>query len=615
MKSIKNSKLEEMTTSINVERDLYLCSAENSFNFEFLIFNWNAVVNIVEIRDDARQTHYFNNQVIAPVATFEYDALYRLTKATGRELTALTAPDENDFANNIPVPNIDTNAMQNYAHIYQYDALGNMLEDAWKDYVYDTDTNRLLKHDILQSLDDYTYDTHGNMLTMPHLSDMNWDCDDRLFSASNGTFTSFYNYDAEGNRTRKVVAKGNICEERYYVGGYEIYRKYVNDTLDLERSTVNISDDEKVFVRIEQESGQSEVVRYQYDNHLGSACLELDTAGLIISYEEYHPFGTTSYRAGRSQTEVSQKRYKYCGKERDEETGFYFYGARYYAAWLCRFVSVDPLQHKYPNLTPYAYCNNNPINLVDPTGMSPEDTKPGEIAFIDSFSGKYLGSYISDQNEGFSVRSIANGDFNNLQNNDFAADSRQWKSSKEVTVDYDQIAGAIGSILEKTDKMIGGNLQEIEKSLFIVFDKEKSSIYAIVHCHENNTGGEAKHPDTNLVGNSHRIISDNRNLVIMAEMHTHPGGSVTEFFENSKPIGSYQYRDAGVSPNDEATAQKLFAPVYAIAKFKTEGTDGKAQGNIFRVNPDGSGANDKIPVGNINNRFNLIKNIFDNRRF
>ena len=108
--------------------------------------------------------------------------------------------------------------------------------------------------------------------------------------------------------------------------------------------------------------------RYQYDNHLGSACLELDGLGHIISYEEYHPFGTTSYRSGRSETEVSLKRYKYNGKERDEETGLYMYGMRYYAAWLCRFISTDPLKEKYPDISPYAYCANNPVKYIDPDG-------------------------------------------------------------------------------------------------------------------------------------------------------------------------------------------------------------------------------------------------------
>ncbi|MBP1673733.1 MAG: insecticidal toxin complex protein [Bacteroidetes bacterium] len=107
---------------------------------------------------------------------------------------------------------------------------------------------------------------------------------------------------------------------------------------------------------------------YQYDNHLGSACLELDVAGLIISYEEYHPFGTTSYRSGANEVDVSLKRYKYCGKERDEETGLYYYGMRYYAAWLCRFINVDPLQFKYPYYTPFQYAGNKPITYIDLDG-------------------------------------------------------------------------------------------------------------------------------------------------------------------------------------------------------------------------------------------------------
>ena len=64
----------------------------------------------------------------------------------------------------------------------------------------------------------------------------------------------------------------------------------------------------------------------------------------------------------------SRNLYKYCGKERDEETGLYYFGARFYAAWICRFCSVDPLQHKFPNISSFAYCNNNPIKYIDPDG-------------------------------------------------------------------------------------------------------------------------------------------------------------------------------------------------------------------------------------------------------
>jgi len=113
-------------------------------------------------------------------------------------------------------------------------------------------------------------------------------------------------------------------------------------------------------------------VRYQLSDHLGSSCVELNENTDIISYEEYHPFGTTSYQ--KSNTSISQKRYKYVGKERDEETGLYYYGFRYYSAWICRFVSVDPMKEERIWLNPYNYVQNNPINRVDPTGMV--DTNP-----------------------------------------------------------------------------------------------------------------------------------------------------------------------------------------------------------------------------------------------
>ena len=125
-------------------------------------------------------------------------------------------------------------------------------------------------------------------------------------------------------------------------------------------------DDKDRVAMIDKETGGETTIRYQLNDHLGSSCIELDASFNVISYEEYHPFGTTAYQKHNSN--ISQKRYKYVGKERDEESGLYYYGARYYAAWICRFVSVDPLQEERIWLSPYNYCQNNPINRVDPTG-------------------------------------------------------------------------------------------------------------------------------------------------------------------------------------------------------------------------------------------------------
>jgi len=122
----------------------------------------------------------------------------------------------------------------------------------------------------------------------------------------------------------------------------------------------------------------SATTRYQFSNHLGTACLELDETAAVISYEEYYPYGSTSYQAGLTVAEVSLKRYRYTGKERDEESGLYYHGARYYAPWIGRWTSCDPMgMVEGPNF--YLYAAASPVCMADRNGMQasnphPEDT-------------------------------------------------------------------------------------------------------------------------------------------------------------------------------------------------------------------------------------------------
>jgi len=86
-------------------------------------------------------------------------------------------------------------------------------------------------------------------------------------------------------------------------------------------------------------------------------------------YEEFHPFGTSSYAANDSGIEVSAKRYRYIGKERDEEMGLYHLGARYYASWLGRWTAADPIGLG-DGVNRYAYCRGNPVNRTDVDGKA-----------------------------------------------------------------------------------------------------------------------------------------------------------------------------------------------------------------------------------------------------
>src|SRR5262245_48429803 len=170
------------------------------------------------------------------------------------------------------------------------------------------------------------------MTSMPHLTAMVWDFKDQLRQvALGGGGTAYYVYDGAGQRVRKVIESlnGTRQRERLYLGGFEIYREYDGVAIRLERESLHVSGDRQRIALVETQTiqngnlvnGPVPLQRYQLGNHLGSSSVELDEGGALIAYEEYHPYGTTSFQAGRSAAEVSLKRYRYSGKERDDETG------------------------------------------------------------------------------------------------------------------------------------------------------------------------------------------------------------------------------------------------------------------------------------------------------
>ena len=119
-------------------------------------------------------------------------------------------------------------------------------------------------------------------------------------------------------------------------------------------------------------------MRFQLGNHLGSVALEVDKDGDIISYEEYFPYGGTALIAGRNQREVKVKEYRYSGKERDDSTGLYYYGARYYAPWLGRWISADPAG-TVDGLNLYGFVGGNPVKFFDHRGLSKKKAKAESV--------------------------------------------------------------------------------------------------------------------------------------------------------------------------------------------------------------------------------------------
>ena len=116
-------------------------------------------------------------------------------------------------------------------------------------------------------------------------------------------------------------------------------------------------------------NGDSQVYFYHRD-HLGSTMSVTDSLGATVQLVEYTPWGEVFVEQRGGSTTFTTP-YLFNGKELDEETGLYYYGARYYDPKLSVWYSTDPMQMDYPWVSTYGYCINNPILLIDENGNKP----------------------------------------------------------------------------------------------------------------------------------------------------------------------------------------------------------------------------------------------------
>ena len=369
-------------------RRLRTTRASDGATLQDLNYVYDPVGNICATADAAHQNVYFNNAVVSASGVYQYDALYRLVSATGREQIGLNqAPDALDQLRTHLPHKADGEKLQNYLEQFEYDGVGNLntmahtagrgiFVNRWtRRFTPEASSNRLAMCEVGGVTETFLYDVHGNMTSMPHLARMDWTVDDQLRGVDlGGGGQAWYQCDADGNRVRKVVRRvGAIVEERLYLGALEIFRRSVAGVKKLERASYHVLDRDRRLAIVDtlvdgDDGSAAQLTRYQFSNHLGGAALELDESAAVISYEEYYPFGATSFQSVDSAREVPAKRYRYTGKERDEESGLYYHGKRYYAPWLGRWTAADPAGVKDgPNR--YLYAGNRPIGSSDPTGM------------------------------------------------------------------------------------------------------------------------------------------------------------------------------------------------------------------------------------------------------
>jgi RHS repeat-associated protein len=355
-----------------------------------LIYGYDAAGNIVSIQDNAQPAGYFDNQRIQAINTYGYNTLSELIIATGRESVAKAQrPGQPRLKPMI----VNCFQLANYTRSYDYDAGGNLISlrhvgatTFTREMQVAIDSNR----SIVKNEGDLTtgFDLNGNLLQLQRGTGLTWDLRNQLSQITpverNHADDDYerYVYDAEGQRVRKVRRSkaGNLTHiaEVRYLPNLEIRTNTATgETLHV----VTIAAGSSSIRVLHWETGLPEglvnnQIRYNLCDHLGSSSLELDQHTLLISREEYYPFGETAWWLGRNATEASYKSIRYSGKERDA-TGLYYYGFRYYAPWLNRWINPDP-SGTIDGLNLYAFVANRPINRVDIDGRIGSDDEPAK---------------------------------------------------------------------------------------------------------------------------------------------------------------------------------------------------------------------------------------------
>ncbi|KDN55708.1 RHS repeat-associated core domain-containing protein [Flavobacterium seoulense] len=345
--------------------------------FAFKI-NYNNIPSLISgvtalYNGNIAETQWATNSDNGVVRTYgyKYDNLNRLREGIYKKEATVT---------NLYNESMDYDKNGNIMHLTRYGSLDDtnqtLIDNLTYNYLNNNTTNQLLSVDDAisnnpnfanefknTSGNDYTYDANGNMLTDANKGITTNIVYNHLNLPTKITFGTagniVYIYNASGQKVRKEVTQGSITTTDY-LGGYQ----YKDNDL-------------KFFPTAEgyvEHNASSYKYIYQYKDHLGNIRLSYDKNLVVQEENDYYPFGLKHTGYGYGQVVNSDYKYKYNGKElQDENIGgiqlnLYDYGARNYDPALGRWMNVDPLAEKYYNYSLYSYVGNMPTIAIDPDG-------------------------------------------------------------------------------------------------------------------------------------------------------------------------------------------------------------------------------------------------------
>ncbi|QRY57118.1 DUF6443 domain-containing protein [Sphingobacterium siyangense] len=361
----------------------------DSYNGNIGSMKWNTEVPSTMTKQPMQTYSYF------------YDKLNRLKKGTYINAATGSSPNKSGY----------------YDEELAYDVMGNIdtlrrrngTGSGWfNHFKYTYNGNQLTKvtdAGTAARTNNFTYDVNGNGISNSRvgITKIEYNYLNLPIKLVKGSDNLLYTYDAGGKKLMKKLASS----ETQYVDGIQ----YENGVLK--------------FIQTEEgrilPNGSSYIYEYFLKDHLGNTRAVVDQSGTIKQIQDYYPFGMEMNQGNALNT--TSNLYKYNGKEKQGELGLdqLDYGARFYDAEIGRWNVVDPLADEFEHLTPYNYGVNNPVVMIDPTGMAAEgyftkykDTQGNLLK--ETNDGNDATVIVSDKNKKDFLKEFEDAENQNVQN-------------------------------------------------------------------------------------------------------------------------------------------------------------------------------------------------------
>jgi RHS repeat-associated protein len=359
-------------------------------------YDYDLVGNVLAIRDRTPASGILNNpealtesdpllaqRLVTGNALnrrFQYDPIYRLLSATGRECDH--PPDGDPWLDQPRCT--DLTISRAYTERYRYDAVGNILRLDHRNgsgaftraFTVEAENNRLRRMQIGATAYAFVFDASGNMRSEATSRHFEWNHADQMKAFRTQTdgaepsVHAHYLHDANGQRVKKLVRKqGGRVEVTHYIDGIFEHHRW-DQSPNGENNHVHVMDDREriALARLgpAHPADGGPDVQFHLADHLGSCNMVVDSDGSPVNREEFTPYGQTSFGS------FTRKRYRFTGKERDEESGLNYHGARYYGIEIGRWLACDP-KGAAEGTNLYRYVRCNPLRSTDSTGLGGDD--------------------------------------------------------------------------------------------------------------------------------------------------------------------------------------------------------------------------------------------------